>query len=214
MSLPDALDLELTVATILEKHGNAALATPDPYWMKKQITAWSKRRKPIWEKLYNTTILEYNPIENYDRYETITDTTTTGRTTSGEAIGSNSESASRTGTGTDTETTNTTSETKHDVSAENASDYQADSKDTGTNGVKRDSSTSEEIKEERDISASSTTTGKEDIKETYEHTNRTHGNIGVTTSQQMLEAERKVVRYSLMEEIAEDYRDTFCLDIY
>ena len=44
---------------------------------------------------------------------------------------------------------------------------------------------------------------------------RTHGNIGVTTSQQMLVSELDLVpRLDLIDYIADDFRSEFCLSIY
>lgn len=198
LKLPDGVEKVDVVNCILEKHGCTALAHPDPVWLKHYIGVWSKRRLYNWQKLYDTLNLEYNPIENYDRKEDITDTTQTDRTTAGKASGNNTEAT------TEKRTEDTT--LKHDVSAENAADYQPDNRDitTGNSAVLSN----------RNIGTTSETSGTEGITETYVHTNRTHGNIGVTTSQQMIEAERSLVRYSLIEEIAEDYRDAFCLDIY
>lgn len=175
-----------------------ALFHPDPAYMKAAIGSWSKRRLPIWNKLYKSTILEYNPIENYDRQEDIEESRTTDRTTSGSATGTNRDVNS--------ETRTETEETKRDVSAENASDYQPDAKDTITGGGT--------VSANRDINTESETSGNENVTDTFRHSNRTHGNIGVTTSQQMIQSEREVARYSVIEEIAEDYNDAFCLLIY
>ena len=59
-----------------------------------------------------------------------------------------------------------------------------------------------------------TTAGTDRSTDTFTHTLHTHGNIGVTTTQQMIEAERECVRYNLYDEIAADYQMAFCLDIY
>lgn len=198
LQLPEGVDKKLVINCIIERHGNAALAHPDPEWMRHYIGTWSARRLPIWQKLNTTLHLEYNPIENYDRKEDIEEKRTTGRTSSSLASGTNGE------TNAEERSENQTS--LHDVSAENASDYQADSKDTVTGGVTSSY--------RRDIDTSSEISGQENVTDTFTHSNRTHGNIGVTTSQQMIQAERDLVRYSLIEEIAEDYRDAFCLDVY
>lgn len=226
LQLPEGIDKKLVINCILERHGNAALAHPDPEWMRHYIGTWSARRLPIWEKLDATLHLEYNPIENYDRKEDIEETRTTERTTSGNAKSTNSENLSESSSGTssgetsETGTEDTAGENKRDVSAENATDYQADTKDTNTVAVERktdgttSTETSQESSSDRNISTTAETSGKENTTDTFTHTNRAHGNIGVTTAQRMIQAERDLVRYSLIEEIAEDYRDAFCLDVY
>ena len=226
LQLPEGIDKNLVINCILERHGNAALAHPDPKWMKHYIGMWSTRRLPIWTKLDATLHLEYNPIENYDRKEDIEEKRVTGRTTSGSTNGTNSENLSESSSGTssgetsETGSENTTGENKRDVSAENATDYQADTKNTNTNTVGRktdgtsSTETSQESSSDRSISMAAETSDTENTTDTLTHSNRTHGNIGVTTSQQMIQAERDLVRYSLIEEIAEDYRDAFCIDVY
>lgn len=62
----------------------------DPDIMKMLIGKWSKHRKPIWDHLIETTQYDYDPIANWDRHETITET----RERSGET--SNSSSMSET----------------------------------------------------------------------------------------------------------------------
>ena len=41
-----------------------------------------------------------------------------------------------------------------------------------------------------------------------------YGNIGVTTTQQMIEAEREVVQFSVIEFIADDFKNEFCISVY
>lgn len=226
LQLPEGVDKKLVISCILERHGNAALAHPDPEWMKHYIGTWSARRLPIWQKLDATLHLEYNPIENYDRKEDIEEKRVIGRTTSGSTNGTNSENLSESSSGTssgetsETGSEDTTGENKRDVSAENATDYQADTKDTNTVSMGRrtdgtsSTETSQESSSNRSNSMESKSSGTENTTDTFTHSNRTHGNIGVTTSQQMIQSERDLVRYSLIEEITEDYRDAFCLDVY
>lgn len=46
------------------------------------------------------------------------------------------------------------------------------------------------------------------------HTARLHGNIGVTTSQQMLEAELTVAEWNIYEHITDIFVEQFCLMVY
>lgn len=210
MVLPDGVDRDLVIETILEKFGMQALVRPDPSYMRKHIGVWSRRKLWTWTKLYNTLNLEYNPIDNTDKYEDYTDKRTTKRVTSGQtkssSNGTNSQRDNEQSGGTRNETVN------HDVSAENVSDYQPDSKDTtqGKNSDTRDNVT----RGTTSLKSRGVNDEHEDYTDTFTHALHTHGNIGVTTTQQMIEAERESVRYNLVEEIAADYQAAFCLDIY
>lgn len=55
-----------------------------------------------------------------------------------------------------------------------------------------------------------TGTGKED--ETITRTEQ--GNIGVTTTQQMIKEEREIAEFNLYDYIAEDFKNRFCLMVY
>ena len=57
-----------------------------------------------------------------------------------------------------------------------------------------------------------TVTGKEEV--TYKHENHTHGNIGVTTSQQMLESEREVALFNFVGIVAHDIIKLIAICIY
>ena len=210
MVLPEGVDRDLVIDTILEKYGMQALVRPDPSYMKKHIGVWSRRKLWTWTKLYNTLNLEYNPIDNTDKYEDYTDTRTTERTTSGETASTSGGTDSRTENEKTSGTRNETAD--HDVSAENASDYQPDSRDT-TRGSNEDSRENT-ARGTTSLNSSGTNRETENYSDTFEHTLHTHGNIGVTTTQQMIESERESVRYNLVEEIAADYQAAFCLDIY
>lgn len=210
MVLPEGVDRDLVIDTILEKYGMQALVRPDPSYMKKHIGVWSRRKLWTWTKLYDTLNLKYNPIDNTDKYEDYTDERTTERTTAGETALTSGGTDSRTENETTSGTRNETAE--HDVSAENASDYQPDRRDVtrGSNNDSRENT----ARGTTSLTSNGTNSETENYTDTFTHTLHTHGNIGVTTTQQMIEAERESVRYNLVEEIAADYQAAFCLDIY
>lgn len=127
-----------------------------------------------WNKLYNTLSLVYNPISNYDMTETE------------EISGENANTLSRTGTigtqSSETATGSGTGSTDSDIYGFNSSSAVNDSTvDTTTSNTN---------------SASGSTTTTNNLTDTTNGTNSTErtltrsGNIGVTTSQQMIQAER------------------------
>lgn len=96
-----------------------------------------------------------------------------------------------------TDTTSSGS-TEQQVSAFNEGDYQPQSKtiSEATQGMEEGE-----------------TIDREHADQGTEHV-RIHGNIGVTTSQQMLESQRQVVKFSLYEFIASHFLKTFMIGIY
>ena len=151
----DVASLQDIVDHILMKYGNAPLFCPDPAVLKYYITAWSKRRVSIWERFYRAITEEYDPLENYDRHEKADDDFSPGATY------------------------------EQQISADNATTYQADRKSVSSG------------KDQRDFES------------------HIHGNIGTVTSQSMLQAEMNIVsKLDLIDFIADDWHAEFNLMIY
>lgn len=154
ITLPEGLEKDVLIYEILRQCAELEILYSDPDFMKGALSSWSAVNAVKWEKLYATVKAEYDPIENYNRYE------------EGEEIAT---PALRT----------TTS-----VSAFNTEEFRDASavESSGTNSIERKS--------------------------------HVHGNIGVTTSQQMLEAERKLQNWSIYQFIVDSFKLDFCLLVY
>lgn len=61
-------------------------------------------------------------------------------------------------------------------------------------------------------SASGEAQSREEVGE--EEKTRAYGNIGVTTTQQMIQAQREVVRFDIGAFISNDFKEKFCLQVY
>ena len=163
------------------------------------------------DTLYNTTILEYNPIENYNSTEKET-TTLSGSeidTKSGSEIHNRAGNDSTTYTGgTTTTPTGSTSVTRKETAFNEPSDLATSSQDvTSYDGM----STSEVFKDRADTKShdETETATYNNLKNERTFNNRRNertferkGNIGVTTSQQMLEQERNIALFSVWQHIA------------
>lgn len=57
-------------------------------------------------------------------------------------------------------------------------------------------------------------TGSKDSNKTRKHRARMFGNIGVTTTQEMIEAERRVVSFDIADIIVKEFRQQFCIAVY
>ena len=80
MQIPEALDKDTLVDNLLAETAELEVLYPNPVVFKNLVGVWSAKQIDIWNRLYATTQYEYNPIENYNRYETGSDNGT-GRTT-------------------------------------------------------------------------------------------------------------------------------------
>lgn len=67
-------DNENLIQNILMECAELEILYPDADFMKFAIGTWSQKQLPIWNKLYNTEKLEYNPLENANRTEETNDT--------------------------------------------------------------------------------------------------------------------------------------------
>ena len=171
------------------------------------------------DTLYKTTTLEYNPIENYNRKQT------TSTKEGGSASDTRSGSEAREHGGSDTlsysgETTTAPSGTirnTHYTTAFNAPSSFAD--DTKDETTYEEMQTKESFKDRSDKTVYNSNESltydvandrmfdnSVDIKDSIS------GNIGVTTTQQMIESEREVAEFSVFSVIADIVQESFCTD--
>jgi hypothetical protein len=150
--------------------------------MRSAIDIWSKKNQYTFEHIAKIYTAEYSPIENTDKYDSITvernrdlsDDTTTDNTKTEDADTTNNNTNSRSGR----DTTNIEDTT----SADNVSDYQA--KDKTLNTIDYNSTFSDNATSSLDktTTISGSNNKKVDEDETRTTTQHTHGNIGVTTN--------------------------------
>ena len=154
LQLPEGLDQEAVINEILLQCAELEIVYPNIDIMKLAITTWSIANQYTWQKLYDTMVVEYNPIWNVDA------TVTIDRNTSGSGNATDAVKGFNSDTWAESDKTDTTSEAEEDV------------------------------------------------------IERRTGNIGVTTTQQMLEQERKIAEFNMVSYIAQSFKQRFCLLIY
>lgn len=214
LQLPEGVDKETLVDNILLDAASLEVLYPDPVFLNRAINVWSKKRLPVWTELQKTLEYEYNPIDNYDRTETVTE----GIERSGS--GSSSRSGNNTGSGTDTrESENSSSSSSTNTGTASNTAYNTDDFADTTKNVTSGSSTGADEESSTTTSSSSWTsseTGEMESSSTEDRTmtTRTHGNLGVTTTQEMIQAQREVVSFSLLDVIEDEFVAKFCLAVY
>ena len=185
--LPEGLSLDTLKNNIILECAELEVIYSAPSFFKWAVDCWAIKELPIWERMWNAIKTEYNPLENYDRREEWEDSQTVER-----------------------EASNSTSENAYTSDGE-----QNDNFVYGFNDNAQVKQSSSDRSESINRTGSTTGSGTESTTGNGTRSGRIHGNIGVTTSQAMLEAEinldRKINMYDL---ITRDFRNRFCILMY
>lgn len=220
--IPDELDLDILKDNILSELAELEILYTNPTVMKSLIGIWSKKQKPVWEKLYETTQYDYNPIENYNRTETSNDSGSKQTGTSGSDTTNGSTGTINGGhdtvAGQSLETMGGTDDNLHKIASYDETDLIDQYSDTTTYGKTRNESHSNTTtygKTENSSGQSTTTYGKTETESNSgTHSMNAHGNIGVTTTQGMIRQEREIDKFNLYNYIIEEFKMRFCILVY
>lgn len=182
LKIPTGLKPELFINRLCYETAGLEVLFSSPPIFENVIGLWCDTNIDRWQKIYDTTQLDYNPIENYDRQEEWEDNSKTASTVDSHDTGTGKNSAK---------------DTQRKAAFDAGSMVDSDS---GEN-----SSESE-----------STQTGHSAGESTEQSTHkaRIHGNIGVTTSQQMIEEERKVLEFNMYSYLIQEFKEQFLLLVY
>lgn len=215
LMLPDGVDKPTLVNNIILETAELECIYPTPVFLKTAIGLWSNVQFLTWDRVYDAMNLDYNPIENYDRQET--ETTTGTRAHSGKDTTVRSGTVSETGSTTES-TQGTASEsgtTTNKIAGFDSTTLVDHDSSTGSNTRQAsDSSTGSSTRSGTDSSTQELTHG-EQIADSGSRTSRIHGNIGVTTNQQMLQSELDIApNLNIYQYITADFRKRFCIEVY
>lgn len=193
-SLPEGLDKSFLIDEIMRRSGDLFTYYQVPEMLKINISGWFLRNYDQFSRMAAAITAEYNPIENYNRYETSTD------------IPKEVVTTSRSGNDTRTITTNlgSTSTNTNERSGFDSSAYSPNEKNTTTTSG-GDSSTDQNRHNTTDTTTSSGS---------HDYNSHIHGNIGVTTSAKMVTEEIELRRFDIYTDIARRFEREFLIDIY
>ena len=157
-------------------------------------------------ELLDTLEYEYNPIWNKDGTITV------------EREGTHNEQINRTGRDTDdgttTEVPNTTTKVNGSVenlvSAENVSDYQADNKSLTDSTTTESGTNISTLNNVRNTTSTDIHNGGENDKEVRVE----QGNIGVTSTQSLIEEQRNVVKFNVYDWLINDIKNELFVLVY
>ena len=195
---PAGIDRDLAINRILNKSEEFEVLYSDFEYLKDRIGIWGE----IWERTFDKWIkalsIDYEPLNNYDRTEIFTDTHAREYA---DGQSEKSKSSSNTATGSQSSST-----TEQDVSAYDEEGYSDKQKETAGAFTNQTGSGNAEGDITRDTTGTS--------NDVTQHRARLYGNIGVTTSQQMLQSELDLATWNLYEHISDIFIDEFCILVY
>lgn len=202
MVLPPEVDRETLIDNLLLETGELELLYSRPESLKAMIAVWSKKQLPIWTKLEETLHFDYNPIHNYDRTETHSDLETRDLAGTNDRTYSSRQNRDN--------TTNVTQDEDSKLSkAAYDSGAMVDAEGTTDNRTSMQVD-AETVNRSDTDNTDSTDTGT--VKHDFEM--RALGNIGVTTTQQMIEQERELRKFNIYDYIIREFKDRFCILVY
>ena len=207
LSVPTGIDRTEVIDNILMRGGEYEVLYSDPYFMKNMIGVWSKKWQHTMLKWYEAINAQFDPVENYDRFESWTDTNSkasSGLTSSNmnttENVLKNENAFAN-----DYSNSNGTGETENTRSAFDAATYQPHDKSNTSSDGENTSSSLTSANGNTDTTGNVTNEVNENSIDNAlgKHEGRIHGNIGVKTAQSMIEESLELFKFNVYDGIAD-----------
>lgn len=198
MVLPDEIDREVLIDNIKLRSIDFEVMYPDAYLMTDAIGVWSRKWAHTFERWVKALSVDYEPLYNYDRTEewsTVEDI---------DDAGTHTETNISTGTdSTESSADNTTTEKVSAYNNNTLVDNKQSISDTGS-----------ESSSESHMSVNRTGNDTNNRNRSETRKGRAYGNIGVTTSQQMLESELDIAKWNIYEHITDIFLSEFIIPVF
>lgn len=217
IKLPKGVSLDLTVDTIVGEYGSYDLVYNTPDMFKYRCERFFERRYWSIEEMYKTMFYDYDPIENYRRYEDGWENNDDKEKRERGVEENDKEQTGRKKTGKTTEKDNvgniTNSTSTVSVSAYNSDGFLNDTKNVADTEGTENRNSEVNISDNEDVNRSLNrgVSENEDIgnERRKKYGSLAHGNIGVTTTQQMIESQRESVEFDFYMWIAKIWAKEF-----
>lgn len=195
LHIPPDMDKDTLVNLILLRLAELTVIYNEPETLKFYIDQWSATRNRVWSKLWDLANEEYDPLDNYNRTDTIT--TNHGH----KIVMDHSKTLSETGSGTSTDNTQRQDYVYGYNSESRAHSEDADITDrAGYNNSNNTTDTGQDVH---------TNSG------TDTETRHGKGNIGVTTYGKMIGEELELrPKLDIYNYIVEEIKCEFCVMVY
>lgn len=208
------VDHETMVNTILLNCGEFEVLYPNIETLKNMFTLFSSKWSRAVSKWVGALNTEYKPLENYDRYENFGGSETELENGNETYLTNGNETITNNGNTVLSRSGSDNNDVENKTSAFNANDYQPDEKTTTK--INYGSSDKNDVNLNQTRTPNITEIRTPNIKKTRTPNleNHIHGNVGVTTSQQMLESELQLQYWNLYNKISNIFMKEFCIMVY
>lgn len=243
IKLPGTMDVTTFTDLLMEQCGDLYPYIQVPGRLQANIDTWFTAKQNDFQRMYDALMAEYSPIENYDRTEEHSDklthsgsdtdinklgkTQTTKRTGTERVQNGGNDTTITTGTEAVSETGSET--TTNSVSAYDATGFQPREQSQRSPGVTTTRTPDLTVINTPETQSTRTPDlqdvvqdgGQDELTTTYGHVEdrsikiRAHGNIGVTTNQQMIEAEMQMRgNYNMYYVVIAAFEEHFLVQVY
>lgn len=202
MQIPAAIDRQTLIDNLIMETAEQEILYSNAEFLKSAIGSWSAKNLHVWEELYDTTQYEYNPIWNKDG--TIVELETRDLKGSDHTT----DNTDRVDNLQDKETRDLTDKSLHSVFGFNSSSAAPESQDEGE--YKGNDTFDHTGRQDLDRTFDKATTDTGTVK----HERTEQGNIGLTSTQELIEKQRDVVKFNVMDVIIKDFMQRFCIGVY
>lgn len=219
LPIPPEINPQTLQSSIMFECGLLTPLYSEPQTMRAAILQWFTERQWTFEHLVNIIKAKYSPIENTDRYEDLSESNIADISHSEnierdylrEEERSSGEDKSR------AEEVNGQSDNNRNVSAYNVGDYTPTDSGSNTSSTSMDTSESNTYSESASYTESETdsTNRKIDDDRTHQLLRHVHGNIGVTTNQELIQQELSLLQdFNIYNWIAMNLRHSLFLEVW
>ena len=217
--VPAGIDANILKSEIMLECGLLTPLYSEPAVMKAAIAQWFAARSWTFEHLLKIINAEYSPIENYDRNSHYSKEIDSFRDIDETLSGTDQRDVTETLSNSDTTTRSVEGDltTEQEVSAYNSSSYVDSQKSTVTDGqeITTETEYGKTTTTDDDVTYGKKTTTNDDLDHNEQYTEHTHGNIGVTTNQQMIEQELTLLaKFNIYNWIAKQFCSDLMLLVY
>lgn len=224
--LPEGIDKDTLIGTILLRCNEFELLYPDPEFMTAAVNVWGRKNYWTFDKWVKLINKEYDPLFNKDYFEEWTDTHEGEYSKEGSenSSGNNKQTNNLLETDDHSMIQNTKDENDatitHSEKAYNDNDFVGtteevtDQEQNHTGSVRNAGTTANTGTIQNQFGNTGSNDESGDDSYTNEHSYHGWGNIGITSAQELFLKEADVAKFNLYEQIADLFAGEFCIMIY